>query len=133
MTTWVAGMRMTAARLNNYTPIVLSGTPTPATHWTVSSFQAIWVAGNTTVEVEMLYGSTTITAASNGQISPAVEVCTLPYVPPWQMWSGYQVANATAGSLLVNPDGTTYLQVLYPSQSITSGTTIYFTITLPTG
>lgn len=127
-----AGTDLTATVINNWAPDVQSGTVTPATHWSLTSFNAVWNAGITTIQVELTYSGSTITASSTGFIT-ATLVCTLPYTPPFQMWVIYQVTQTSAGSLLIDTNSNCSIQTLYPTASIASGATIYFTASIPTG
>ena len=127
----VAGQTGTAALFNTWTPVVLSGTVTPASGWSVSQFNAVWCAGITFIQVEMLRTGSGITANSAGTISSSL--CTLPYLPPFQMWSAFQAGNVSAGTALIDVTGAVGLQTFYPSQTIANGAVVYFSAAIPTG
>jgi hypothetical protein len=77
MTVWLAGMRITADRLNDYSldSETTSGL-TAATDFTTVSFYGRRSKGTVTIDEQLTYGGATITAA-DGQI-PDTDICTLP-------------------------------------------------------
>jgi hypothetical protein len=80
MTNWLAGMKITAARLNDntLTDSTTSGL-TAATNWTVVSFSGRKVSGITTVHMLVTRTTTAVSeiATNSGNISDT-DMCTLP-------------------------------------------------------
>lgn len=91
MTNWLAGMRMTADRLNDYTPDAETTSGLVAsTNFTVNSFYATRTGGSMFVHCYLNYTGATITASS-GNI-PDTSMCTLPVG-----WRPPTVINAVFG------------------------------------
>ena len=130
-----AGETLTAAVLDNFTPVVVSATVTPASSFALTSYNGYKSGGNTTITVALAYSGSTVTASSTGHISGGLNVCTLPsgLYPPLQLYGAYVISGTSAGTLTISTAGLVTLQTLYPSQSLASGQTVYFTITIPTG
>jgi hypothetical protein len=138
MTQWLAGMRITAARLNDNTPVALATSPTAATNFTVVSFSGENAGGQTTFAVVLNYtGASAITGTSTGNITPDVACCTLPpnCRPQATMFLLFDKAGVAAGSLRVAPTGICTLVSLYPTATITNTIpdTVNFSGTLATG
>ena len=132
----LAGETITPTLLASLTdPVASSGSVTPASSFSVTTFEAYDAGGNTTLTVALAYSGSTVTASSTGHISGGLNICTLPAAmfPPMQMYGAYVISGTSAGTLTVNTSGVVTLQTLYPSQSLASGQTVYFTITIPTG
>lgn len=127
MTQWLAGMKITADRLNDFTPVLVTDVPTAATNFTVSSFSARKAGGVTEWAVTTTYSGSTITAGSTGNITDTT-VMTLPssILPLREEYADFEVSGATAGSVRFNTDGTCVIVALYPTATIASGQTVKF-------
>jgi hypothetical protein len=133
MTAAVAGNRITASLLNGLaTPVVVTGTATAATNFSITSFVAYDAGGTTWFAVQATYSGSTITASSVGNITDTA-CCTLPFAPQSAMWLPYQVANTSDGVLLVSTAGLCSLLTLSPTGTIASGNIVNFSGTIATG
>lgn len=135
MTQWLAGMRITAGRLNDSTPVAVTGTVTPATGFSVSSFDAQKSGGITQWTVILIRTGGTITADAGGNIIDAA-CCTMPAncrPGPMTYNAVYEKAGQATGSIRILPDGSCTLTTLSTGASITSGNTINFSGTFVTG
>lgn len=103
MTAWLPGMKITAARLNDFTATTTTSGLTAATGWSVSSFQGRKVSGITFVEMFVTRTGANITevASNTGNISPDVDMCTLP-----AGWCPQETINATYGNGTVDGECT---------------------------
>lgn len=119
MTLWQPGMTITAARLNDFTPVPLTTAPTGATGFTVSAFTARKAAGMIEWAVMLMYSGSTITASATGNI-PDTLCMTLPADcrPTAETYTSFEVGGITAGSVRMLPDGQCLLTTLYPGSSI---------------
>lgn len=119
MTLWQPGMRITASRLNDFTPVALTSTPTAATNFALNTFTARKGGGVTEWEVMLTYSGTTITAGATGNITDTL-ACTLPADcrPGGEAYELYEVAGVTAGSVRILANGQCLLTTLYPTSSI---------------
>lgn len=110
MTTWLAGMRITADRLNDHTPTTTTTGLVAATGFTVSSFNAYTVSGVTTVVVFLTVG-TTVTSTS-GNVTPDVLCATLPsdWRPPVDQNAIYSNGAIYGEALISSSDGTINLR-----------------------
>lgn len=133
MTNWQPGMRVTDVRLNDFTAVALTSTPTAAANFSLTSFSARKAAGTTEFEVVLTYSGTTITAGSTGNITDTL-CCTLPADcrPGAETYAIYEVAGITAGSVRIATDGQCTLTTLYPTSSI-GANTVKFSRSLATG
>jgi len=123
VTVWQPGMRITDVRLNDYTPVALTSTPTAAAGFALTSFNAKKSGGTTEWSVFLTYSGTTITASSTGNIADTL-ACTLPSDcwPGAETYEMYEVAGITAGSVRIMPNGQCLLTTLYPTSSIGANT-----------
>lgn len=123
MTQWQPGMRITDARLNDYTPVALTSTPTAAAGFALTAFSARESGGTTEWSVILTYSGSTITASSTGNITDTL-ACTLPSDcwPGAETYALYEVAGITAGSVRIMPNGQCLLTTLYPTSSIGANT-----------
>ncbi|MER6147949.1 hypothetical protein [Streptomyces hirsutus] len=123
MTQWQPGMIITAARLNDFTPVPLTTTPTAAAGFSVNSFSARKAAGMTEWAVVLSYSGTTITANSGGNIADTL-CMTLPADcrPAAETYAMFEVAGTTAGSVRIMTNGQCLLTTLYPTSSIGTNT-----------
>lgn len=126
MTLWLAGMAITADRLNDYTPDeeTASGL-VPAANFTVNSFYASRTGGTVFVHCYLNYSGSTITP-SGGNITDTA-MCTLP-----NSWWPPTVLNALWGSTVdgdcvIGTDGVITLRT--SNGSITSGQNLRVTAT----
>lgn len=134
MTFWLAGMRMTAARLNDFTPISLGTAVTPATGFTLSSFTARNTGGTTEFSVVLVRTGATITADSAGNITDTLG-CTLPSNcrPGATYQVTYEKSGIASGVVRIATDGTCTLTTLDPTATIAAGATVNFAGTFATG
>lgn len=125
MTAWLAGMRVTADRLNDFTPVALTSSPTAATSFTVTTFTARRAGGSVEWSVLLTYSGSTITATSSGNIGD-----TLCMTLPEDCWPGsetyalFEVAGVSAGSIRIMPNGQCLITSAYPTSTIVSGNTV---------
>ncbi|WP_055693012.1 hypothetical protein [Streptomyces prasinopilosus] len=134
MTQWQPGMIITAARLNDFTPVPLTTNPTAATGFTVSSYSARKAGGMTEWAVMLTYSGSTITATSTGNLAPDTLCMTLPpdCRPTAETYTMFEVGGTTAGSVRLMPDGQCLLTTLYPTSSI-GANTVKFGTSFATG
>ncbi|MBC2903533.1 hypothetical protein [Streptomyces cupreus] len=123
MTLWQPGMRITDVRLNDYTPVPLTSTPTAAAGFSLTSFSGRKSGGTTEWAVVLSYSGATITASSTGNIGDTL-CCTLPSDcwPGAETYEIYEVAGVTAGSVRLMTNGQCLLTTLYPTSSIGANT-----------
>lgn len=134
MTQWLAGMEITAGRLNNFDPVTVTGTVTPETGFTVSSFDARRAGGVIQWSVVLLRSGATITADANGNIIDA-PCCVLPSnCRPGMTYNGiYEKAGQAHGAIRILSNGSCTLTTLAGGASIGSGHTINFSGAFATG
>lgn len=134
MTFWLAGMRITAARLNDFSPISLATSVTPAAGFTLTSFSARNAGGTTEWGVVLVRTGATITADSAGNIADTL-CCTLPSNcrPGATYQVGYEKSGTAGGIVRIAADGTCLLTTLDPTATITASSTINFAGTFATG
>jgi len=134
MTQWLAGMKITAARLNDFTPVAVTGTVTAATNFSVTSFVAYDAGGQTWFAVQLTYSGSTITASSSGDITDT-QCCTLPsaLIPPAATWLPYKAGNTADGIVQIDTGGVCKLQTLSPTATITASSSINFSGVIATG
>ncbi|MFE2936657.1 hypothetical protein [Streptomyces sp. NPDC059278] len=134
MTQWLAGMRITAARLNDFTPIALTSTATARTGFTVASFSA-WKAGGTTnFAVILTYSGDIVTSSSSGNIGD-LDCLTLPpdCRPRATNYGAYDKSGTASGAVRYLASGLCTLTTLDPTATIQSGNTINFSGAFATG
>jgi len=106
LTTWLAGMRITADRLNDNSldDSTTSGL-VPATNFNVNSFSGRKVSGITTVHVYLAYTGLGITV-SGSNISPDVLMATLPagWRPP-ETINGFMGNGTWVGECTISTNG----------------------------
>lgn len=134
MTQWLSGMKITAGRLNDFAPVAVTATVTPASGFTVSSFDARKAGGVIQFTVVLLRSGGTITADAAGNISDTA-CCTLPSICwPGMTYNGvYEKAGAATGSVRILSNGVCTLTTLSAGASIGSGNTINFGGAFATG
>lgn len=135
MTQWAAGMLITAGRLNNFDPVAVSGTVTPATGFTVSAFDARKAGGVTQFNVILNRTGATLTGSANGNLAPDTLCCTLPAAcrPGMTFNAVYEVSGVATGSVRISTDGTCLLTTLSATATITSTSTVNFSGSFATG
>lgn len=135
MTLWQPGMIVTAERLNDFTPVPVSVTATPATDFTLESFSARKSGGTMEWTAELRYTSaTTITANSAGNI--AEKLCmTLPPEcrPASNVYTSYDVSASALGSLRITTAGECWLSSLDPTATIATDNLVRFYASFATG
>lgn len=106
MTTWQAGMRITADRLNDNTSTSTTSGLVAASGFSVNSFLGRKVSGITVLDMYLARTGTDITA-SGGNISPDVQICTVPagWRPPDQTINGTFDNGAVEGGFVIGTDG----------------------------
>ncbi|WP_405611387.1 hypothetical protein [Streptomyces sp. NBC_01508] len=126
MTTWLAGMRVTAARLNDHSVEETADTgAVAATGWTISSFEGRRVSGVTTVNVLVTRTGADVaqSAADSGNIAGDPTACTLPagWRPPSTANGNY--GNGTVdGEYSINTAGVVTLRSISGASGIVTGT-----------
>lgn len=134
MTQWLAGMRITADRLNNFSPVPVTAAVTPAAGFSATTFDARKAGGVTqfTVVLSRTGGAVTADAAGNIVDTPC---CTLPAVcRPGTTYNGvYEKSGQAGGTIRISSDGTCTLTTLNGGASIGSGNTINFSGAFATG
>lgn len=110
MTAWLPGMKITAARLNDFTATASTTSGlTAATNFSVNSFQGRKVSGVTTVQVYVQYTGAGITATSDNIADTTC--CTLPsgYRPQEIITTNWDTGSSEGGCI-INTDGTIVLR-----------------------
>lgn len=107
MTNWLAGMRITPARLNDRTSATTTTGLTAATGFTVSSFRGRKVAGITVIDALVTRSGADLVPATAGNISPDVLMCTFPVGwRPIDQTANAEWDNGTAeGGCVIGTDG----------------------------
>lgn len=129
MTQWLAGMRMTAERMNDNTieEVVSSGL-TAATGFSVTSFSGRKVNGITTIAVTLSRTGSTLTATSAGALTSTL-ACTLPigWRPPTDAIPViFNKAGIADGLITILPAGTCTITSLSPTATLASGNSVVF-------
>lgn len=123
MTVWLAGMEITADRLNDYTADdSISSGLTVASGWSSSGFSAVRSKGTVTVDIILTRTGSTISGSTGN--SADVELCTLPegWRPPVVMETLYG-NNQTFGGCVINTSGVITLRTTN-TQDVANGNTI---------
>ncbi|MER8086623.1 hypothetical protein ABTZ57_16170 [Streptomyces sp. NPDC094048] len=134
MTLWQPGMRITAARLNDYTPVPLTSTAIPAGGFTLTSFNARRAAGTVEWSAILVRSGDAITAGATGNITD-VDCLTVPADcrPGFTYFGLYETAGVASGALRVSPAGVVTLTSLDPTASIAKNATVNLSGTFATG
>jgi len=126
---WLAGMRMTAERLNDNTADEeTTAGLTVATNWSLNGFQGRKVNGITTIYVSLNRTSATaLTASAAGALGPQL-VCTLPvgWRPPDTVIENFDKSGTADGAVSILPTGTCTIQSMSPTASIAQNQDITF-------
>ena len=135
MTQWQAGMRITAARLNNFAPVVLTESVVLATGWALTSFSARRAAG--TVEWTVILtrsGDALAAAGSSGNIGDVL-TCTLPAScrPGARYITQFDKGGVASGSVRIETSGTCTLTSMDPTSAIAQNDSVTFSGTVAAG
>lgn len=117
---WLAGMRMTAERLNDNTADEeTTAGLTAATGWSINDFQGRKVNGITTVYISMNRTGGTLTASAAGALTPTL-VCTLPigWRPPDTIIENFDKSGVADGAVSILATGTCTIQSMSPTATI---------------
>ncbi|WP_406014319.1 hypothetical protein OG520_22110 [Streptomyces sp. NBC_00984] len=127
MTLWQPGMRITAARLNDFTPVPLASTATPAAAFTLTSFTARKTGGVVEWSIILVRNGGAITADAKGNIGDT-DCATLPSDcrPGAIYFAPFDTAGIASGAVRVATNGLCTLTSLDPTASIASGATVNF-------
>lgn len=123
MTVWLAGMEITADRLNDYTADdSISTGLTVATGWSSSGFSAVRSKGTVVVDIILTRTGTTISGSTGNTTD--IELCTLPegWRPPAVMETIFG-NNQTLGGCVINTGGVITLRTTN-TQDVGNGHTI---------
>lgn len=123
---WLAGMTITADRLNDHSvDEVTSAGAVAATGWSISSFEGRRVAGVTTVNLLVTRTGADVpqSAADSGNIAGDPSVCTLPDGwRPTATANGLYGNGVVDGEFSVNTAGLIILRSISGNAGIVSGT-----------
>ncbi|MGA5264267.1 hypothetical protein ACPCI0_29105 [Streptomyces griseoincarnatus] len=123
MTVWLAGMEITADRLNDYTADdSISSGLTVASGWSSSGFSAIRSKGTVVVDIILTRTGADIDGSTGNPTD--VELCTLPegWRPPVVMETIFG-NNVTLGGVVINTTGVCTLRTTN-TQNVNNGNTI---------
>lgn len=125
---WLAGMRISAARMNDNTAeeettaglVMASG-------WSENNFQGRKLNGVTTVSMSLNRTGGTLTSSSNGSI-PVTLVATLPigWRPLDTVIENFDKSGVADGSVTILPDGTCTIKSMSPTATIAVNNDITF-------
>lgn len=134
MTQWLAGMRITAERLLDNTPVALTSTPVAATGFSVSNFTARRAAGSTEWSLILTRTGAALTASSAGNLADTLCV-TLPADcrPVSQAPILWETAGIASGACRVAATGDITLTSLDPTAVLATGATVNLAGTFATG
>lgn len=120
MTAWLAGMEITADRLNDFTAVETTSGVVDSTSFTTSTFQGRKVNGVTTIALVTTWGGATITetATNTGNIADT-NVGTLP-----AGWRPQETVNCVYGNGSVDGEATISSAGLIVIRSISGNTGI---------
>ncbi|MFD0344002.1 hypothetical protein ACFVH0_35950 [Streptomyces sp. NPDC127117] len=135
MTQWLAGMRITAARLNDYTPVALSSSVTPATGWAVTSFSARRAGGTVEWTVFLSRTGASLAAADAAGNIGDILACTLPAncCPGARYITQFDKGGTASGSVRIEASGACTLTSMDPTSAIGNGNTVTFSGTVAAG
>lgn len=132
MTVWRPGMIISADRLNDFTPVPLSITPTAATGFSLSSFTARKTGGVAEWTAILIRTGADIVGNSYSNATPGniTDILCMTFPPECrpdsEYYSNFDSNAVLAGGFRVVPGGQVYLSHVYPSATIVSGTTVRF-------
>ncbi|ARF62904.1 hypothetical protein B1H20_17045 [Streptomyces violaceoruber] len=132
---WQPGMRITDLRLNDFTPIPLTSTATPASGFTVSTFSGRRAGGVTEWTLILIRSGASLGAAdSAGNIGDIACATLPPDCRPADMYvTSFDKAGTASGSVRILPSGVCTLTSMDPTSSIASGASVNFAGTFVTG
>jgi len=135
MTLWQPGMIITADRLNDYTPIPLTVSPTAAANFSVGSFSARKSGGSTEWSVSLTYTSaTSLNATDQGNIADTLCMTLPPECRPFsETYTVFEVSGLRAGTVRIMTNGQCLLTTMYPSTMITQNQTVKFSASFAAG
>jgi len=135
MTNWLAGMRVTAGRLNNHDPVDLTSTVTAATGFSLSVFDARKAAGVVEFNVTLIRSGASLAAADSAGNMIDVVCATMPTdCLPAGRWTGaFEKSGQASGGVRIEANGVVTLVSMDPTSQITSGATINFSGAFATG
>jgi len=125
MTNWLAGMRLTADRLNDNTLQTTTTTgATASAGFTLVSFSGRKVNGITTIQIVCSRSGAGIgqSAADSGDLNPDVNMATLPvgWRPPEQIQALWN-SSAADGGAIISTAGVVQLQTVSGNTGIANG------------
>lgn len=134
MTQWLAGMRITADRLNDASPVALTSPSAPAPGFTLTAFTARKTSGVVEWSIILVRSGATITAGSSGNINDVI-CATLPgdCWPGATYYTSYDKAGTATGSVRVSTSGVCTLTTLDPTAALAAGDTVNFSGAFTTG
>ncbi|MBI0294512.1 hypothetical protein JBE04_08450 [Streptomyces sp. PRKS01-29] len=129
---WQPGQRITADRLNNPVPTLITSGVTAATGWQVTLQTLYIVSGVRTANVTLNRTGADITnpGGTSGNITPDIELCTV--ADDWRPTDSIYVSCSTGigdGSMRVQNDGSCQWLTWIPGASVTSGSNMRWTWT----
>jgi hypothetical protein len=126
---WLAGMRMSASRLNDHTADeTTTAGLTAASGFDTPSFSGKKVSGITTVNVSVLRNGATITATAAGNVTPDLLCCTLPigWRPSETVTTSFDSSGTRDGSITILSDGTCTIKTMSPNSTLTDNSSVNF-------
>lgn len=137
MTQWSAGMKITAGRLNDHTPLYYYSGLTAATNFEDSGTFIQIVSGIAFFNITLTYtGATSITPTTNGNLSPDVLAATLDeqYRPLAKFWTQFGNGATSGGTATVDVDGSITLTATNnENTNITTSNPLQFYFEIPVG
>ncbi|MGW4305068.1 hypothetical protein [Streptomyces californicus] len=132
---WQPGMRITDQRLNDFAPVPLTSTATPATGFTVSSFTGRRAGGITEWSLVLIRSGAALPAAdSTGNIGDVQCAVLPPGCRPGDLYvTSFDKAGTASGSVRILPSGVCTLTSMDPTSSIGTGASVNFAGTFVTG
>ncbi|WHX19837.1 hypothetical protein QFW82_23700 [Streptomyces malaysiensis subsp. malaysiensis] len=129
---WQPGQRITADRLNNPPPTLLTSGVTAATGWQVTLQTLYIVSGVRTANVTLNRTGADITnpGGTSGNITPDLELCTV--ADDWRPPGSVYVSCSTGigdGSMRVQDDGSCQWLTWIPGASVSTGSNMRWTWT----
>lgn len=132
---WSSGMLITAARLEDHTPVPLASVPTAAAGFSVASFSARKAGGNVEFTVVLSRTGASLAPADAGGNIVDIVCCTMPS----DCWPGatyitqFDKGGTASGSLRISTSGVVTLTSMDPTSQIAISNTINFSGSFATG
>lgn len=134
MTLWQPGMRITASRLNDFTPVSIAATATPATGYSLTAFNARRAGGTVEWAVVLVRTGEAIVADSKGNIGDSQCVTFPPGCRPGATsYATFDTAGIASGSVRIATSGLCTLTSLDPTAAIAVGASVNFSGTFAAG